>query len=97
MDDEKLADKLLDGFLRDMPRQLKLLSGYIEAGDKTGIEHQAHSIKGAAANVGGEAMRSVALGIEQTAKAGDMNAIMTHMEELLVALESFKRVIEKKQ
>ena len=97
MDDEKLADKLLDGFLRDMPQQLKLLNGYIKAGDIAGVEHQSHTIKGAAANVGGEAIRSVALEIEQTAKAGDINAIPAHMGKLLAAMESFKHAIENRQ
>jgi PAS domain S-box-containing protein len=97
MDDEKLAARLLDGFLYDIPRQIKLLGGYIESGDMRGIERQAHTIKGAAANVGGEALRAVALEIEQKAGSGDMDAILSCMENLIGAVEVFRQAIAKKQ
>ncbi len=62
MDDEELARIVVDGFLEDVPRQIEALRGCLVAGDAPGAIRQAHTIKGASANVGGEALRAVAVG-----------------------------------
>ena len=54
MEDEDLAKMVVESFLEDIPRQIDSLKVYLEAGDATGAERQAHTIKGASANVGGE-------------------------------------------
>ncbi len=82
MGDKKLAKRVLDGFLGDMPRQLEALSKLVEAGSAAGIEDLAHRIKGAAANVGGEAMRAVALEMEQAGEAGDVAVAQERLPEL---------------
>ena len=60
MDDEDAARKVTACFLDDLPRQIAALKGYLETGDAPGARRQAHSIKGASANVGGERLRAVA-------------------------------------
>jgi HPt (histidine-containing phosphotransfer) domain-containing protein len=82
MDDEDLARTVVEGFLEDIPRQIEALRGYLDAGDADGSVRQAHTIKGASANVGGEALRAVALEMEKAAQAGDFAAAMTHMPDL---------------
>jgi signal transduction histidine kinase/DNA-binding response OmpR family regulator len=72
MDDSALIRTVVDCFLSDLPRQLKALTGYLESGDKLGAERLAHSIKGAAANVSGEALREAAFETERSAAAGEM-------------------------
>ncbi len=57
MDDEDLARTVAEGFLEDIPRQIEALRGYLEAGDASGVEHQAHTIKGASANVAHSGVR----------------------------------------
>jgi HPt (histidine-containing phosphotransfer) domain-containing protein len=42
----------------------------------------AHSIKGAAANVGGERLRKVAADMEETARSGELSAVSYKMAEL---------------
>ncbi len=82
MDDKNLSRMVVEEFLKDIPLQIVALKGYLEIGDAAGVERQAHTIKGASANVGGERLRDVAFEIEKTAKIGDLNAAWIHMAEL---------------
>ena len=74
MEDEDLARTVVEGFLDDIPKQIEALRGYLEAGDAAGVERQAHTIKGASANVGGEAVRAVAFEMEKAAKVCNLTA-----------------------
>jgi HPt (histidine-containing phosphotransfer) domain-containing protein len=74
MDDEELARMVFEGFLKDIPRQIAMLKTCLEAADAAGTERQAHTIKGASANVGGERQREVVFEIEKAAKAADLIA-----------------------
>jgi HPt (histidine-containing phosphotransfer) domain-containing protein len=82
MDDEDLAAAVMAGFLSEMPSEIESLRRYIEAGDAVAARRQAHSIKGASANVGGEALRRVAYEAEEAGQAGDLAAIMARIPEL---------------
>ena len=95
MDDQDLARMIVEGFLKDIPLQITALQGYLETGDATGTERQAHSIKGASANVGGERLRAVAFEIEKTAMTGDLNAARIHMPELEEQFERLNQVMSK--
>jgi HPt (histidine-containing phosphotransfer) domain-containing protein len=53
-----------------------------ERGDLESIWKQAHKMKGSAANVGGEALRNIALEVEQAGKAGDIAAVGRWIPEL---------------
>ncbi|MCS6953124.1 MAG: response regulator, partial [Bryobacteraceae bacterium] len=84
MNDRELVRKVAETFLDDAPRQFEALRAYLEAGDMLRLERQAHSLKGASANVGGEALRAAAWEMEQAAKAGDLGAArrcLTKMEQ----------------
>ncbi len=93
MDDDDLARKIAEGFLEDIPRQIAALKGYLETGDVSGAERQAHTINGASANVGGEALRTVALEMEKAGKAGDLDAVKAHMAELEVQFDRLKQAM----
>jgi signal transduction histidine kinase/HPt (histidine-containing phosphotransfer) domain-containing protein len=82
MDDEDLAIMIQAGFLTDIPVQIEILKSFLEAGDVPGAERQAHSIKGASANVGGERLRATAFKMEKAAKAQDLAAAGAYMPEL---------------
>jgi two-component system sensor histidine kinase/response regulator len=73
---------VIRGFLDDIPRQIEALKDFLEAGDVPKAERQAHSIKGASANVSGEALRAVALVMERAAKAGDLKSVAARLPEL---------------
>jgi PAS domain S-box-containing protein len=95
MDDEDLARTVIRGFLEDMPRQIKLLKDCLKADDPAGVGRQAHSIKGASANIGGEALRTVAFSIERMARAGELEAIGSLVVELESQFDRLKEGIKK--
>jgi CheY-like chemotaxis protein/HPt (histidine-containing phosphotransfer) domain-containing protein len=90
MGDEELMRTVQKMFLETMPGQIELLRGCLEAGDTPGAERQAHSIRGAAANVSGETLRAVAFEMEKAAKAGDLAAATARMADLQVAFNRLK-------
>jgi len=94
MDDKDLAQTVIAGFLEDIPRQIETLRGYLDAGKLTGVERRAHNIKGASANVGGEALRRVAFEIEKAGKAGDLATAKACMPELEEQFDGLKEAIE---
>jgi CheY-like chemotaxis protein/HPt (histidine-containing phosphotransfer) domain-containing protein len=80
--DEDLANTVIEGFLLDIPRQIETLRSCLETGNVVGAERQAHTIKGAAASVASEALRTLAFEIEQAATGGDLNTAKASMPEL---------------
>ncbi|MCC6490957.1 MAG: response regulator, partial [Candidatus Hydrogenedentes bacterium] len=93
MNDEELAKIVASGFLEDIPRQIQTLRTALDEGDVSNVKLRTHSIKGAAANVGGEAVRAVASDMESAAKNGDLNAIQARMDELETEFERLRRAI----
>lgn len=94
MGDEELAAEIIEAFLTDMPRQIKGLREYLEAGDAAGAERQAHTIKGTSANMGGEALRALAFELEEAAKAGNLESMKTRLDELVATFEELKQAME---
>jgi CheY-like chemotaxis protein/HPt (histidine-containing phosphotransfer) domain-containing protein len=91
MDDLDLARTVAEDFLADMPQQIDALRSYLEAGDARHSERQAHTIKGVAANVGGERLRALASEMEKAAKAGDLNAVKARMTEMEADFDRLKQ------
>jgi len=94
MGDEDLARMILDGFLQDIPRQIRALRDFLDAANAPGAERQAHTIKGASASVGGEALRAVAHEMEKAGKAGDLAAVRARMVDLQAQFDRLKEEIE---
>ncbi len=82
MDDTDLARVVLQGFLGDLPRQIEALRTCLLAGDAPGVVRAAHTIQGASANVGGDALRAVALLLEEAARGGDLLAAGAALPDL---------------
>ncbi len=82
MDDAELASTVMHGFLEDAPRLIEALRSCLAAGDVPGALRQAHTIKGASAAVGGDAMRAVAMEMEKAAVAGDDEAVAARLPDL---------------
>jgi HPt (histidine-containing phosphotransfer) domain-containing protein len=97
MDDEDLARMVIEGFLEDIPRQIAALKGYLEIGDAAGTERQAHTIKGASANVGGECLREVAFMMEKAAKAFDLSTAGGHLAELETQFDRLHQAMATEQ
>ncbi len=82
MGDQDLVREITAAFLKDMPRQLLELKKHIGAGDVKAAAGQAHSIKGAAVNVGGLAFSAAAFRIEQASRDGGIEEISALLPEL---------------
>jgi HPt (histidine-containing phosphotransfer) domain-containing protein len=94
MNDKELARAVIEGFLEDLPGQIKQLKSYAAAGDVQHVEQQAHKIKGASATVGGEALRAVAAALEQAGKAGDLAAVAARTAELDAQFTALKGAMQ---
>ena len=82
LEDAELVRLITQSFLQDLPRQIEALRGYLAAGEVADVERQCHTIKGASANVGGEALRAVAFELERLGQAGDLAAVQARLPEL---------------
>ena len=80
--DEDLARVVTESFLNDIPRQIQALRAYVDAWEAPGAERQAHTIKGASAAVGGEALSALAFEMEKSGKAGDLGSVAARMDDL---------------
>jgi CheY-like chemotaxis protein/HPt (histidine-containing phosphotransfer) domain-containing protein len=82
LNDEDLAKMIQDRFVADIPQRIQALKAFFESGDVSGVEYQAHTINGVSANVGGERLRAVASEMEKAAKAHNLTAASSFMNEL---------------
>jgi len=80
--DEELARIVFGAFLSDVPGQIQALKDLVKSRDTAGSARQAHSIKGASANVGGERLRNVASEMEKAADGGDLHFVAARMADL---------------
>jgi len=80
--DNELAQIVFAAFLEDVPLQIQALKKLLADRDDAGSARQAHSIRGASANVGGELLGKLAAEIEKAADAGDWHSVITRMDEL---------------
>ena len=94
MDDKELVKEIIGVFLNDIPKQIKALKDDLDAGDTAATKRQAHSIKGASANLGGDAMSEVALEMEKAARSEDLNATKALMPELKTHFKRLKEAME---
>jgi HPt (histidine-containing phosphotransfer) domain-containing protein len=95
MGDEDLAHTVVEGFLEDIPRQITALKGYLESGDASRVERQAHTIKGASAHLGGEALSVIALKMEKAGKAGNLEAVTVGLPELEAQFARLKAAMNR--
>ncbi|MEI7635977.1 MAG: PAS domain S-box protein [Syntrophus sp. (in: bacteria)] len=95
MDDEYLARKVIGRFLDVIPTQIEVLHGFVKSGAASNIERQAHTIKGASATCGGEAVRAVALKMEEAARDGDLELVAVCFPELEKQLSRMKEALNE--
>ena len=94
MGNAALADRVLARFTSDVPAQLAALSDALNRADHNATRSIAHSVKGAAANVGGSQLREMARQIEQLAKDGDLERVRHLLPDLNACWERFRQAID---
>jgi CheY-like chemotaxis protein/HPt (histidine-containing phosphotransfer) domain-containing protein len=95
MDDEEMVREITEIFLADLPVQIEKLAAAVGSGDCLLAGQQAHGIKGASANVGGEALRETAFEMEKAGKAGDLAALKTLLPRTQERFARLKQAMEK--
>jgi len=93
MNDAALMGTVIDHFLGDMPNQIAALRRCLDTANASGAAQQAHHIKGAAANVGADALRAVADRLEGVAGRGDLPAIGDHLHALETEFHILKQAM----
>ena len=89
--DRDLAARLVDTFIADIPSQIQALKQSVAGADAPSARRHAHTIKGAAATVGGERLRRVAGDMETAALQGNLELVAAGAPELDV---QFQRLAE---
>lgn len=95
MGDMDLAKAVVKEFITEIPRQLASLKKSLDSGDALTVQRQAHTIKGASANMGGERMRDAAFQLEKAAQAGDWDAAGSLMTKLEMEFDRLKKAMKQ--
>ncbi|HEY3838471.1 MAG TPA: response regulator, partial [Bryobacteraceae bacterium] len=85
-----LARRVLNTFILDMPRQLLALSDALTQSDNQTARRAAHSIKGAASNVGGAQLRDTARQMEILGEEGKLEEVLKLLPRLNEHWERFR-------
>ena len=70
--DEGIFKEIIATFLEDAPNQVEKLKKALQEGDANRVERQAHLLKGAALNIGGNGLQNAARELEVAGKEGDL-------------------------
>jgi HPt (histidine-containing phosphotransfer) domain-containing protein len=95
--DESLVTLILNAFRADLPHQIQWLEDSLRAGDALTAARHAHTIKGLAANAGGEQLQKLASRLEEAANAGDLASVRNEMENLRLAADRLLSEIAESQ
>ncbi|HQF55715.1 MAG TPA: CHASE domain-containing protein [Fibrobacteria bacterium] len=97
MGDQELAWKIADAFRKECPGIASRLRSSIEAGDANSARQEAHSIKGASANIGADALGGIARRLEEDAISGDLDALRSDLPRLDAELERVLEALENRR
>jgi CheY-like chemotaxis protein/HPt (histidine-containing phosphotransfer) domain-containing protein len=92
--DRSLARAILRTFLDDIPIQIDSLEKHLQQNDVSVACRLAHTIRGAAANVGGEALCELAGWMELAGKAGDLSLMKNNFPELRAVFDTLRRAMD---
>ena len=103
LDDMEIAIDVINEFTVDIPKQISILKNAIESNDTQLAELQAHSVKGAAANISANKLHLVAYEMEKATASADWSQtskMIFEMEReynyLLIALDEDGFKVPKK-
>jgi signal transduction histidine kinase/DNA-binding response OmpR family regulator len=94
MGNKDLLRSVVKAFLADIPKRIKALRGHLVAGDVPSVIREAHSIKGAAAAVWSEPLRSVAHEMETAGMSGHIEVVTSRLPELDAQFARLKTAME---
>ncbi len=95
MGNEDLARRVAATFINTMPEQLAALAVAIRSFDAPATRLAAHSLKGAAGNVGGVAVRDLASKLEKLGESGELESAAGFLPELDATFQNLKPVMQR--
>ncbi|MBW6519809.1 MAG: Hpt domain-containing protein [Desulfoarculaceae bacterium] len=90
--DEELLQELIAIFQDSSASDMAILTQAVEKGDPTEARGAAHSIKGAAASLGLEAIRDVVMVIEQDCREGSLAVAREKLPQFEALLERLREL-----
>ena len=93
--DVELEKRMLMSFLKYMPQQIIDLRNLVDSEDVAAATRQSHSIKGAAANIGGEAMRAVGAAMEAEGHDGNLEGIKSRLDDLERSYAQLQEAVQR--
>jgi two-component system, sensor histidine kinase and response regulator len=81
-DDPNFVQRLLDGFLRDMPQTIAALRAAIQTGDAEAVREGAHRCKGSSANFGAQRLGALCYELECMGRAGTLDAAPACLQQI---------------
>jgi signal transduction histidine kinase/DNA-binding response OmpR family regulator len=92
-DDGDLARSVVGTFLQDVPQRVCRLAVLAAAEDRAGVQREAHTIRGAAANVGGQRLQHAAARLEELGRDGDGEGARRMLAELQGELSELQELL----
>jgi two-component system sensor histidine kinase/response regulator len=93
--DKDFFKEMLQEFLSYAPKQLEKLAEAIKTGEAKVVEREAHSLKGAADNLGVKPIADIALRLEVLGRTGDLAGAEEIVSNLRTAFEHLEEYIDK--
>ncbi len=90
-DDEEIIEVVLDAFFQEAPELLEKISNAINENDTEDVRSNLHALKGSAANVNADLLRSAALDMETDAKAQNSDSFVSKFEAVQNEYNKFVR------
>lgn len=94
-DDLELLGEMAGLLLADLPGMLVATEQAAAAGDAGGLQHAAHTLKGAVSNFYAEPARSAALRLEQMGRSEDLSEVEPALQALRREIDRLNPEIEK--
>jgi two-component system sensor histidine kinase/response regulator len=95
LDDRDLVNLIMGAFIEDIPLQLARLKQFMLDGNAEGVTRQAHTIKGASANLSALALSHAAARVEELSKNGEPAAAAKMIPQIESEFERFRKVVER--
>lgn len=92
--DEDLFREILQIYLDDVAKRMRLLHEALDGSNCEGIRFEAHAIKGASANIGAVSVREISSDIEQAGRDNRVDAVAELVERLEIAFSMLESRID---
>ena len=93
--DKEFFKEMLQEFLNYAPEQLQILDEAINKGDVKAVEREAHSLKGAAGNLGAKDIANLSLKLELSGRTGDLAGTKEMIGNLKTEFKHLEKYINK--